>query len=62
MLVVLSLVTHLLKTKVNKNTQVTITHLCNDMEGVDMVMDKVCMGEHLEAKLLLLADKETHPC
>lgn len=27
-------------------------------EGVDMVMDKVCMGEHLEAKLLLLADKE----
>ena len=30
MLVMFSLVTYLLKTKVNENTQVTITHLCND--------------------------------
>ena len=36
----LSLVMHLLKTKVNKNTQVTITPLCNYTEGIDMAMDK----------------------
>ena len=58
MLVMLSLVTYLLKTKVNENTQVTITHLCNDTEGADTVTDKACTGEHLEAKLVLLADKE----
>lgn len=27
-------------------------------EGVDMVMDKACTGEHLEAKLVLSADEE----
>ena len=27
-------------------------------EGVDTVMDKACTGEHLEAKPVLLADKE----
>ena len=27
-------------------------------EGVDTVMDKACTGEHLEAKLVLSADKE----
>ena len=54
----LSLVMHLLKTKVNENTQVTITHLCNDTEGADTVTDKACTGEHLEPKLVLSADEE----
>ena len=58
----LSLVMHLLKTKVNENTQVTITHLCNDTEGADTVTDKACTGEHLEPKLVLSADEEDTSC